>query len=214
MRYLLLIIVLYSIKLKAQDISAYETFEQIFPIDVVIGDNSTMYQSIYNKDINGVEKLHFFNLVNFEFVYNESVPDYHIVQSLFYYDLFKGVQVGVGANFKSSGGFKPLLALSYGNYGANHTLFIQPSAEITKNGVAELFAIYEWSPQKESLAPYFNIQLLNSWFLNDKGHDFSYAYFKLGMKRKSIRFGPAFNYQLFGKNTEITNWGVFLGVNL
>ena len=89
-----------------------------------------------------------------------------------------------------------------------------PSVEISNSGVADFLAIYEWHPNRKKLNPYFNTQLLSSWFLNNGDHALSSAFLKLGVSIGSIRFGPAFNYQILNKQSQQQNWGAFLGVTL
>lgn len=178
------------------------------PIEVMTGNNWTMYQSILVKDFGKNKKFNFFNLVNYEVAHDKQKPDSYIIQSLFSYKINNFIAVGAGANFKAFGGFKPLLASQITHFNRNIGLVIQPSIELDKEGVSELFALFEWHPSStKKWTPYASIQGAINLTTKNGVHDFSYANLRLGVQHGIFKFGPALNSRFVGNNFH-SEWNV------
>lgn len=107
-----------------------------------------MLQTIILKKFTLESKFSFFNLTNYEKTYKKKEDANYIIQSLAYYQPLKNINIGVGANLKAFGGFKLLVALAYIYNSRNITFIAQPSLEINKNGVVELFGLFEYRGSK------------------------------------------------------------------
>jgi len=102
-----------------------------------------------------------------------------------------------------------LVAASYMHFTENTGFIIQPSYELHKDGVFELYTMYEWTAKNtKSLQPYFKLSAYTS--LKDK-HTYSYHFWRAGVNYKGFRFGPALNAQYYGSAySEVYNWGAFI----
>ena len=189
----------------------YVPHQPPIPVEVFAGQNSSMYQMIVSKQITPTSNFGFFNIINYEVDYSEFTPNSYVIQSVFDYQIIKGLKIGVGANLKAFGGFKPLIAVNYSVFSKDIGFLIQPSFELHKDGNAEVFSMFEWHPiNQKKVQPYFRFQGLVSF--NDK-HSFSYHYWRAGLQYKMFRVGPALNVQYTGpKATSNANFGGFLTI--
>ena len=211
-RIILSLSVLFALNVSAQEHQGEYTPKQPpIPVEVFVGENSSMYQMIVSKQITPGSKFGFFNLINYEVAYDEYVPDSYIIQSLFNYQIVKGLNIGAGANFKAFGGFKPLVSASYSFFNKDFSFLVQPSYEIDKDGSLETFALFEWHPvNQKKIQPYFRLQGLAS--LNSE-HTFSYHNWRAGIQYNMFIVGPAFNMQYVGPDAiSNTNFGGFLTI--
>ena len=199
--------------LRAQEDSIQAVCSQVsVPVEVLIGNDYSSYQVVVNKQIgDAYSKFSFYSMINYDMYYDEDIPDNYFIQSIFFYSLSERFGVGLGANSKPYEGTKPLAALSYSIYTQNLGLYIQPSYEIYKDGLFELYTLFSWSPVNEKIfQPYFKFEGYTSW--GDE-HSYSYSNWRLGLQYKIFRFGPAFNLAYFGKDFEsATNWGGFINI--
>lgn len=194
-----------------EPVGAYTPKQPPIPVEVFGGQNSSMYQMIVSKQITSGNKFGFFNLINYEVAYDDFVPDSYIIQSLFSYEIVKGLNIGAGANFKTFGGFKPLVSASYSYHNRDFSFLVQPSYEVHEDGTLETFGLFEWHPvNQKKIQPYFRLQGLVSM---NNVHTFSYHYWRAGVQYKMFRVGPAFNVQYAGPDAiTSTNFGGFLTI--
>ncbi|HAA11677.1 MAG TPA: hypothetical protein DCE41_08260 [Cytophagales bacterium] len=190
---------------------AYVPKQPPIPIEVVVGQNSSMYQMIVSKQITPGSKFGFFNLINYEVTYDDFAPNSYIIQSIVNYEIVKGLGVGAGANFKSFGGFKPIAVASYSYFNRDIGFLVQPSVELAENGNYEVFTMFEWHPvNAKKIQPYFRVQGLLTF--NDE-HAFSYHYWRIGIQYKGFRVGPGLNVQYVGPNVvNTTNLGGYFSI--
>ena len=214
----LIVIVLVCITsiLQAQE---YQTSHSTpIPVEVTVGNKSSLYQMIVVRQFGKKKQFGFFNLLNYEIDYKQETPDSYIVQSIFSYNFNRHFSLGAGANLKAFGGFKPLLAGAYTFFNRNFGVVIQPSVELDKDGVSEIFALFEWHPKKfKKINPYFSLQGITSYKTKDSKHDFSYVYIKTGIQLGTFRLGPALNLQEIGNGSyskSIVNMGGFISIIL
>ncbi len=183
------------------------------PIELIIGNNSSMYQMSFYKKIPSASAFAFTNIINYEVDYQPNNPASYMIQSVVLYELIKKFEIGIGATLTANGGFNPIITLSFFHASKSIRLSIQPSYELHKQGNGEIFSFFEWHPlNNRSLHPYFRLQALTSF---RESHQFSYHFWRLGVKYQIYHFGPALNVKHFGQNfrTEI-NVGVFFKVNI
>ena len=180
------------------------------PVEVFIGQKSGIYQIFVSRKFEPGGKLGLLNIINYEAMYDSEEENRYFIQSVLGYDLSKRFLIGAGARLTAFG-FKPLIALNYGYFGPKVNLVLQPSYELHSEGAVSLFTVFEWRPEPDiKLLPYFRIQGLTG---NNGGHTFSYHYWRVGVRVKNWRFGPAANFQYIGPDAEArSNFGGFLGV--
>jgi len=204
------ILILSAWQINAQETAETPSYQPPIPVEVMVGENSTMYEMVVSKRIMD-SKFNFYNLINYEVDYNETTPNNYFVQTIITYDIAKGFGLGVGGNLKTYNVFKPLVAATYSRYTEKTGIYIQPSYEIHKDGLFELYALFEWTPtNKKKIQPYFKLSAYTS---RDAIHSFSYHNWRLGINYKSFRIGPALNVQYFGEDaTSYTNFGGFVNI--
>jgi hypothetical protein len=181
------------------------------PVEIFGGAKSSMYQMSVSKQLVAGSKFGFFNLVNYEVDYDLNTPDNYILQTLFSYNLTKRFNIGAGANLKSFGGFRPFVSASYSIFNKDIGFLVQPIYELTKDGLVEVFSLFEWHPTTNSkLKPYFRVQGLLAF---KEQHSFSYHYWRAGVRFQNFTIGPALNVQYVGANAQsISNIGGFVSV--
>ncbi|MCG8574251.1 MAG: hypothetical protein MI810_05145 [Flavobacteriales bacterium] len=189
--------------------------EAPIPVEAMVGNKWAMFQTIITKDFAN-RKVNFFNLINYEVDYDPNVPQSYIIQSVFSYNINRFFSVGTGANLKAFGGFKPLIAGRFSMFNRNVGLVIQPSIELHKNGVSEVFALFEWNPFNAGLvSPFFGIQGATNITTRNGEHDFSYINARLGVQVAQFRLGPALNSRFVGPTGNIEmNYGGFISISI
>jgi len=190
-----------SINLYAQQVEEDQSLHSSpVPIQVTVGNQSTLYQMIFSKQFGKNNQYTFFNLSEYELSYESETPENYLIQSIFFYNINQNFSLGTGANLKAHGGFKPLIAGAYSFFNRNFDVVIQPSIELEKDGVGEVFVLLEWHPTKnKKVNPFVSIQGLTSYKAENGNHDFSYAYLKIGAQLGSFIVGPAVNFSEAGK---------------
>ncbi|WP_196894709.1 hypothetical protein [Aureivirga marina] len=186
------------------------------PIEITAGNESSLYQMIVAKQFGKKQQFGFFNLLNYEVDYDSKTPDNYIVQTIFSYNFSRNFSLGAGANLKTFGGFKPLIAGAYTFFNKDFGLVIQPSIELEKDGVGELFTLFEWHPvSSKKIHPFASFQGATSFKSKNGKHDYSYVYLKLGIQTGNFRVGPALNLQEIGNGDfakSHINFGGFLSL--
>jgi hypothetical protein len=183
-------------------------FHPPIPIEAMAGDNSAMFQMILSRNFGEKQQFNFFHLSTFEDVYSEYAPDNFLIKNILAYNINRRINIGAGANFLSQG-FRPLVAATFSHFTRNIGLIVQPSFELHKDGVGEVFLMFEWSPKNEkTIQPYFRLQALSTF---NSAHVYSYHFWRAGVQYKNLRVGPAFNVQYAGPEaTTYTNVGGFI----
>ena len=148
----------------------------------MVGDDYAFYQVVISKQIGSSEsRFSFYSMINYDMYYADSIPDNYFIQSIFFYNFWKNFGVGLGANSKPYGGTKPLIALSYSLYTESIGLYIQPSYEIWKDGLFEVYNLFSWTPVNDrKIQPYFKLEVYTSW--GNTGHSYSYHNWRLGLQ--------------------------------
>jgi hypothetical protein len=184
------------------------------PVEAMIGNEYSSYQVVINKQIGSpYSKFSFYSMVNYDMYYDDEIPDNYFIQTIFFYGITERIGVGIGANSKPYEGTKPLISLSYSIYTETIGLYIQPSYELDKDGLFELYNLFSWTPFNEKLIqPYVKIELYTSW---GSEHSYSYSNLRLGIQYKIVRIGPALNISYFGGTFDnMTNWGGFINIKI
>lgn len=188
----------------------------LIPVDIMVGNHWTMYQVNTTKDFWTNDKLNFFGLVNYEVDHNNKSKNTYFIQTLFSYKINSFLSLGTGGNFKDGNIFVPIIAsqLSYNN--SNIGLTIQPSIEIDKEGVGDVFVLFEWYLDKNNKwKPFFGLQGSIGIKAKNGNHDVSYANINLGLQKNIFKFGPALNSRFNGTNFNSEwNIGIFFSISI
>lgn len=211
MKYSIIIILMLVSALSLAQEDKSTTFKPPIPVELMVGNEHSLYKMIVTKPIN--HKIKFYNLLSCEVNHQDFEFSIIVNQTVLYYDFNENFSVGLGSSIKTFGGFKPLFSVLYSKFTESVGYIIQPSIELHKEGVKELFCMFEYTYQnKKELKPYFRIDALLNW---KKNHDFSYTNLRLGFNKNGLMFGPALNTQYFGVAPNLqNNWGGFIRVML
>lgn len=185
------------------------------PIEVMVGDTYSNYQMMVSKPFSQGSKFSFFNLTTFDVNYEEEVPNTYNIQTIGFYSPIKNINIGAGGMLTPFGGFKPLVAISYGHFTRDIAFLVQPTYAFGEVDNAEVFALFEWHPSSsKAIQPYFRVQGVTNW---EKAHSISFHNWRVGAQYKSFRFGPAVNIKHIGNGellTHKTSWGVFVNIQI
>lgn len=185
-------------------------FQPPIPVELMVGNDYSLYKMIVTKQLKD-NKIKFFNLLSFEVANDDFETTNFFNQSVLFYDFTTHLSGGLGLNYKSFGGAKPVVSVLYSKFSKAKGLIIQPTVELTNNGAKELFVLYERVLQNQkSIQPYFRLDAFTAFIQN---HDYSFLNWRLGINRRGLRFGPAVNMQFFGIQGDTkNNFGGFIQV--
>lgn len=186
------------------------------PVEVMVGNKWAMFQSIVTRDFAKNDRVNFFNLINYEVDYDPNVPQTYIVQSIFSYNFNRFFGLGAGANLKAFGGFKPIVAGRFNLFNRTVGVVVQPSVELHKDGVSEVFALFEWNPLNDRVvSPFFGVQGVVNVTTRTGKHDFSYVNARIGVQIGQFRIGPALNSRFIGPDGKAEmNVGGFVSISI
>ena len=215
MKQLCLVLLLVTSVVSAQETDIQpQIISSSVPVEAMVGNEYSTYQVVVNKQIGSAySKFSFYSMINYDMYYEDEIPDNYFIQSIFFYSITDRIGVGLGANSKPFEGTIPLISLAYSIYTESIGLYIQPSYELGKDGLFELYNLFSWTPYNDKLIqPYFKVELYTSW---GNEHSYSYSNLRLGIQYKIVRIGPAFNVGYFGKDFDsMTNWGGFINIKI
>lgn len=207
--YFVLFFLLIAVFFVAQEESK-PVFQPPIPVELTIGNEYTLFKMIVTKQLKG-NRLKFFNLLSHEVEYTDYSSVNFLNQTILFYDFNAQLSAGLGLNYKSFAGAKPVVSVLYSKFGKSGGYLIQPTVELHKEGAKELFALFEYVHQNErKIQPYFRLDAFTAFLAT---HDYSYFNWRLGINRKGLRVGPALNMQYFGnKGASRYNFGGFIQV--
>lgn len=185
-------------------------FQPPIPTELMVGNEYSLFKMIVTKQIKG-NKLKFYNLLSYEVEHQDLSAVNFFNQSVLFYDFTANISAGLGLNYKTFGGAKPVVSVLCSKFGKRGGYVIQPTIELHKEGAKELFVLFEYIHQNEKkIQPYFRLDAFTAFL---KQHDYSFLNWRIGANRKGLRFGPALNIQYFGtQGANRFNFGGFVQV--
>lgn len=192
----------------AQDKPA--VFQPPIPVELMVGDKYSLYKMIITKQLKD-NKIKFYNLLMLQVEHDNLETTNFFNQSVIFYDFTAHLSGGLGLNYQSLGGAKPVVSVLYSKFSKAKGLIVQPTVELKNNGAKEIFVLYERILQnKKKVQPYFRLDAFTSFI---KTHEYSFLNWRLGVNRRGLRFGPAINIQFFGNQGNTRNdFGGFIQV--
>ncbi|MFS4418590.1 hypothetical protein [Maribacter sp. 2307ULW6-5] len=185
-----------------------------FPIELTFGDNNINFQAIFQSGFKGSEKFGFFNLSTAFVDYDKQFNREEVLtaKSLVTYKLRKQLSATAGIQFHSLKGFVPAAGLQYLYADSRWLLVIFPSALFLPYLTLEGVFIAEYKPRLfEKIDVYSRLQMLYEYNAEDKLHDRSFIYLRLGVSRLNFSYGLALNFDYYGPDKrQEENFGVFL----
>ena len=185
-------------------------FKPPIPTELMVGNEYSLFKMIVTKQLKE-NQIKFYNLLSYE-VHHKNLETVNFFnQTVVFYDFNANLSAGLGINYKTFGGAKPIASVLFSKFGKTGGYIVQPTVELHKEGAKELFVLFEYIRQnKKSMKHYFRQDAFTDFL---KNHDYSYFNWRIGANRNGIRFGPALNMQYFGtQGTNRFNWGGFVQV--
>ncbi|MBE9586231.1 hypothetical protein IM792_17385 [Mucilaginibacter sp. JRF] len=184
------------------------------PVEVFAGHRAFTHQMYLTKYLDSASRFGYFGYLRYEAPYSDRKKSSFTGQSIFFYDVAKGVSVG-GGGYITNDGFMPQLAIAY-SYNAGDISFTAfGSYEPVKSPNSELFVLVSYSPPLNKSGSWrLFTQLIGSYnfsYDRDFRYNFANQYLRLGLSRKAWQFGLAADLvQVSGTGSLPTNGGLFL----
>lgn len=183
------------------------------PVEVMAGDRQLILQTVVNKKFAPDSRFAFFNLTTFGADYhNEPAKNNYLTSAALKFELLKHFSVFGGLNMNSTVGFRPTGGIDYVFTSPVLLVVAEQSIDLTETHNLQSLALVECKPRlSERLAIYSRVQGLYNYNTEEKAHDLSYLYLRLGLSYKTAGFGLAANLSRFGPFEVLKeNYGVFL----
>lgn len=184
------------------------------PVEVLAGNRAFAHQMYLTKYTDSTSRFGYFGYLRYETPYSDRLKSSFLGQSIFFYDVAKGVSLG-GGGYITGAGFMPQLAVAYGRNIGDLSLMVFGSFEPVKPPNSEIFALVSYSPplNKSGSLKLFT-QFIGSYNFNYKNnleYNFANQYLRLGLSYKDWQFGLATDLvQENAVGLLPTNTGLFL----
>ncbi|TCD28733.1 hypothetical protein EZ456_04950 [Pedobacter psychrodurus] len=164
------------------------------PVEVFVGNRAIAHQMYLTKYTDSNSRFGYFGYLRIETPYLDRKKSIFLGQSLFFYDVFKGVSLA-GGGYITSAGFMPQLAIAYGRNVGNLSLTVFASYEPVKPANSEIFALISYSPPLNKRGNWrLFTQLIGSYNFSYKKnlrYNFANQYLRLGLSYDDWQFGLA-----------------------
>jgi hypothetical protein len=196
---IVLLLLFFSVRVKAQPI----------PIELMMGHQYGVVDMAFSKKFSPTSRFGFFHMNTIQFDYNEEANNSFILQDQLFVETFKNLRVTGGVAY-SKGGFDPTAGLQYIFVGKKLMLLCAPRVNIDNEPSYDIMNIIQYeTPLNERTNLFARAKFLNVF--DADGNIKSYQWFRLGLEKKGIQFGLAFNLDENGPNPSVeTNFGVFI----
>lgn len=156
----------------------------------------------------------YFGYLRYEIPYSDRDKSSFTGQSLFFYDVAKGVSVG-GGGYVTNDGFMPQMAIAYSYNIGDLSFTAFGSFEPVRSPNSELFVLMSYSRRLNRKGTWhLYTQFIGSYnfnYGNSRGYNFANQYIRLGLSHKGWQFGPGTDLvQIGGTGSLPTNIGIFL----
>jgi len=182
---------------------------QPIPIELIIGHQYGVVDMSFSKKFSPTSRFGFFHMNTIQFDYNEDAKNSLIIQDLLFVETIKNLRVVAGAAY-SKGGFDPTVGLQY-IFSSKKLMFLcAPRINIDSEPSYDFMNIIQYKIQLNKRTNLFaRAKFLNVF--NAESNIKSYQWFRLGLEKKGMQFGLAFNLDENGPNPSVeSNIGVFV----
>lgn len=188
--------------------------QQDIPVEVFAGHRAVAHQVYMTKYLDSTSKIGYFGYMRYEAPYADRQKSSFTGQSLFFYDIAKGVSLA-GGGYITNEGFMPQIAIAYSRNISDLSFTVFASFEPVKSPNSEIFVLLSYTPALNKSGSWrLFTQLIGSYnFKYDAhlGYNFANEYLRLGLSRKGWQFGLGADLvQVKGTGALPTNGGVFL----
>lgn len=184
------------------------------PVEVLAGHRAVTHQMYMTKYLSTSSKFGYFGYLRYEAPYSKRENSDFTGQSLFFYDVAKGVSLG-GGGYVTNEGFIPQIAIAYTRNVGDLSFAAFGSFEPVRSPNSELFLLMTYMPplNKQGSLKLF-AQFIGSYNFNYKNnlrYNFATQYLRLGLSRKGWQFGLAADLtQVNNIGSLPSNTGIFL----
>lgn len=184
------------------------------PVEVFAGHRAFAHQMYMTQYLDSTSRFGYFEYLRYETPYSERDKSSFTGQSLFFYDVAKGVSLG-GGGYITNDGFMPQIAIAYSRNIGDLSFTAFGSFEPVRSPNSELFVLMSYSPRLNAKGTWslftqfigsYNFNYENNWKYN-----FANQYIRLGVSHKGWQFGLGIDLvQIGGTSALPTNSGIFL----
>jgi hypothetical protein len=184
------------------------------PIEVFAGHRAFTHQMYMTKYLDSTSHFGYFGYLRYEAPYTDRQKSSFTGQSIFFYDVAKGVSVG-GGGYVTNDGFMPQIAIAYSRNAGDLSFTAFGSFEPVRSPNSEIFILVSYSPPLNRSGSWrLFTQIIGSYNFNyerNLRYNFANQYLRLGLSRKDWQFGLGTDLvQVNGVGSLPTNNGLFL----
>jgi hypothetical protein len=184
------------------------------PVEVFAGHRAFAHQMYMTKYLNSTSRFGYFGYLRYEAPYADRKKSSFTGQSLFFYDVAKGVSVG-GGGYVMNDGFMPQIAIAYSRNVGDLSFTVFGAFEPVKSPNSEIFILASYSPPLNRSGSWrLFAQMIGSYNFSYKRnlrYNFANQYLRLGLSRQGWQFGLGADLvQVNGVGSLPANNGLFL----
>jgi len=212
-----ILIILFSLNIKAQDSLQFISKKPPIPIEFMVGNNRLFYQLITNKKIVEKSKIGLFSVNSFIAENNNEInKNEYLSTNVVYYEIMKQIGINTGATFSSKEGLKPFIGLQYIYSNKNFMIIYLPSFYFTNSNKIDQLLLVEYKPNlNKKWSIYSRLQMKFAYQTENNHHFRSYLFTRLGLSYSNITFGIGNNTDWYGEaKIWKENDGFFIKINL
>ena len=182
---------------------------QPIPIELMLGHQYGVVDMAFSKKFSPTSRFGLFHMNTIQFGYNEEANNSFILQDQLFVETLKNLRVTAGVAY-SKGGFDPTAGLQYLIIGKKLMFLCAPRVNIDSEPSYDIMNIIQYeTPSNERTKLFARAKFLNVF--DAAGNIKSFQWFRLGLEKKGIQFGLAFNLDENGPNPSVEyNLGAFI----
>lgn len=183
------------------------------PLELLMGNKKLYYQMVIKKKFSENSRFDLFSVATFTADYQNDLSENRmVIPAQVSYSLKKGFGLMAGTDMNSFSGFSIVAGPQY-NYASRELLAVSVlSFFLNDERDVKLFGLYEYKPAlTNNITLYSRLQYIYNYNLNEKQHNRSYVYLRLGIKKGQMAIGIGANLDQFGPAKVFKdNYGIFL----
>ncbi|ACU59996.1 hypothetical protein [Chitinophaga pinensis] len=184
------------------------------PVEVFAGHRAFAHQMYMTKYLDSTSRFGYFGYLRYETPYSDRNKSSFTGQSLFFYDIAKGVSLA-GGGYVTNTGFMPQIAIAYSYNVGDLSLTAFGSFEPVHSPNSELFVLMSYSPRLNTQGTWrLFTQFIGSYNFNYDNrlrYNFANQYIRAGVSHKGWQFGLGTDLlQVSGTGSLPANYGLFL----
>lgn len=182
------------------------------PVEIMLGHNRLFFQSIVSKPFTPGSRVGLFTIGTFQTGYNNEPDELEMAIPLqVSYKIWKNFGAFAGLAINNKTGIRPVMGPQYVLAKRQILIVLNGRYILSGSNNIEGFALVEYRPVlSKNWRLYSRVQAFYSYNPQGENHDRSFYYLRLGVQRKALSFGPAANFDLYGRDKNFKdNYGVY-----